>query len=70
MAPTDILARQHYKTFTELFKGTDIKTALLTGSMKESEKKAVRAELENGDISFVVGTHALITEKPIFTISE
>ena len=66
MAPTDILARQHYKTFTELFKGTDIKTALLTGSMKESEKKAVRAELENGDISFVVGTHALITEKTNF----
>lgn len=66
MAPTDILARQHYKTFTELFKGTDIKTALLTGSMKESEKKTVRAELENGDISFVVGTHALITEKTNF----
>ena len=66
MAPTDILARQHYKTFTELFKGTDIKTALLTGSMKESEKKAVRVELENGDISFVVGTHALITEKTNF----
>lgn len=66
MAPTDILARQHYKTFTELFKGTDIKTALLTGSMKESEKKAVRAELENGEISFVVGTHALITEKTNF----
>lgn len=66
MAPTDILARQHYKTFTKLFKGTDIKTALLTGSMKESEKKAVRAELENGDISFVVGTHALITEKTNF----
>lgn len=66
MAPTDILARQHYKTFSELFKDTDIKTALLTGSMKESEKKAVRAGLENGDIDFAVGTHALITEKTSF----
>lgn len=66
MAPTDILARQHYKTFSQLFKDTDIKTALLTGSMKESEKKAVRAGLESGEISFVVGTHALITEKTNF----
>lgn len=66
MAPTDILARQHYKTFSELFKGTDIKTALLTGSMKESEKRAVRAGLESGEISFAVGTHALITEKTRF----
>ena len=66
MAPTDILARQHYKTFSELFKGTDIKTALLTGSMKESEKRAVRAGFESGEISFAVGTHALITEKTSF----
>ena len=66
MAPTDILARQHYKTFSQLFKDTDIKTALLTGSMKESEKKAVREGLESGEISFVVGTHALITEKTNF----
>ena len=66
MAPTDILARQHYKTFSKLFENTDINVALLTGSLKESEKRNVREKLADGEISFVVGTHALITEKTEF----
>lgn len=66
MAPTEILARQHYKTFSELFENTDIKVGLLTGSLKESEKKQIRQELADGTISMVVGTHALITDKTEF----
>lgn len=67
MAPTDILARQHYKTFSSLFENSGIKTALLTGSMKESEKKSVREGLANGEIDLIVGTHALITDKTEFS---
>lgn len=66
MAPTEILARQHFATFSKLFENTPIKVGLLTGALKESEKKKVREELANGEISFVVGTHALITEKTEF----
>ena len=66
MAPTEILARQHFETFTKLFSGTDIRLALLTGSLKESEKKRIRAALSEGEIDFVIGTHALITDKTEF----
>lgn len=66
MAPTEILARQHFETFKKLFENTDIKVALLTGALKESEKKRVRAELESGEADLVIGTHALITDKTDF----
>ncbi len=66
MAPTEILARQHFETFSKLFAGTDLRLALLTGSLKESEKKRIRASLADGEIDFVVGTHALITDKTEF----
>lgn len=66
MAPTEILARQHYETFCKLLSDTDINIALLTGSMKESEKKSVRQELVEGKINLVIGTHALITDKTEF----
>ncbi len=66
MAPTEILARQHFDTFSKLFADTDIKVALLTGSLKESEKKRIRAELCEGKIDLVIGTHALITDKTEF----
>ena len=62
MAPTEILARQHYDNVTSLFKDTNIKVALLVGSMKVSEKKKVYKELENGEIDILIGTHALISE--------
>ena len=66
MAPTEILARQHYETFCRLFENTDVKLGLLTGSMKESEKKRIRQDLSNGKINLVIGTHALITDKTEF----
>lgn len=66
MAPTEILARQHFDTFSRLFENTDIKVALLTGALKESEKKKVRQDLANGEIDLIVGTHALITDKTEF----
>ena len=66
MAPTEILARQHYSTFSKLFENSDIKTALLTGSLKESEKKKIRQSLADGEIDLVIGTHALITDNTEF----
>jgi len=62
MAPTEILARQHYANVTSMFKDTEIKVALLVGSMKVSEKKRVYQQLESGDIDILIGTHALISE--------
>ncbi len=66
MAPTEILAEQHYNSFKEIFKNTNVKTALLTGSLKQSEKNRVREELKNGGIDLVIGTHALITDDTEF----
>jgi ATP-dependent DNA helicase RecG len=66
MAPTEILARQHYQTFCSLFSNTDINVGLLTGALKESEKKRVRQDLSEGKIDLIIGTHALITDKTEF----
>ncbi len=66
MAPTEVLAEQHYRTFLKLFKNTDIKVGLLTGSLKASEKRAVKAALESGEINLIIGTHALIQEDVAF----
>ena len=66
MAPTEILAEQHYATLSKLFEGTDVKVGLLTGSLTASKKKQVRDSLSTGEIDIVVGTHALITEKTVF----
>ncbi len=66
MAPTEILARQHFKIFSKLLENTDIKVGLLTGSLKESEKKKVRQQLSDGEIDLIIGTHALITDKTEF----
>lgn len=67
MAPTEILARQHYKTFSNLLENTGLKVALLTGALKESEKKKIRKQLADGEINLVIGTHALITDKTEFS---
>ena len=66
MAPTEILARQHYENLSKLLENTGLNVALLTGSLKESEKKRVRAALADGEIDLVIGTHALITDKTEF----
>ena len=66
MAPTEILARQHYDNMTKLFSKTDVKIGLLVGSMKASEKKKVCKQLEDGTIDMVVGTHALLSDNVAF----
>lgn len=66
MAPTEILATQHYENMLKLFKNTDIKIGLLVGSMKKSEKNKVCKELASGNIDFLVGTHALISDNVEF----
>ncbi|MBQ8572002.1 MAG: ATP-dependent DNA helicase RecG [Ruminococcus sp.] len=66
MAPTEILAEQHYNTLSKFFEGTDINIMLLTGSMKESQKKNARKYIEDGTAQIIIGTHALITDKTVF----
>jgi len=63
MAPTEILAEQHYHTLSDLLKGTTgANIRLLIGSMTKSEKEAIRAEIASGQTNVIVGTHALIQE--------
>ncbi len=61
MAPTEILAEQHYKNLCESLKNTDIKCVLLTGSLKKSEKQRAKEMLITGEAQIAVGTHALIS---------
>ena len=60
MAPTEILATQHFESFKKLFASTDVRVVLLTGSVKAGEKKEIKRALCNGEIDLIVGTHALI----------
>ena len=63
MAPTEILATQHYHNLETFLQKTDIKLALLTGSTSKKEKQKIYEDLKSGKISMVVGTHALIQEE-------
>lgn len=60
MAPTEILAQQHFKTIEELLSPLNIKVALLTGSTKKSERKVLFQALADGEINILIGTHALL----------
>lgn len=60
MVPTEVLASQHFKTFTEIFKNSDIKVALLTSSVSLKDKKDILEGLKEGSIDIVIGTHSLI----------
>ncbi len=62
MAPTEILAEQHFQTALKLFKNTNLRIGLLTGKMKVKEKREVYNSLKKGEIDFIIGTHALFTE--------
>ena len=66
MAPTEILARQHYENAKNLFSDYNIKVELLVGSLKESEKKAIREKIENGEVDIIIGTHAVFQEKVVY----
>lgn len=60
MAPTEILAHQHYESLSRLFSGMDVNISLLTGSTKAKEKREIKADLMDGRIDIIIGTHALI----------
>ena len=66
MAPTEILANQHYLNLCEFLKNTDIKVALLTGSTPKKDKTEIYKGLQEGSISMVVGTHALIQDEVVY----
>ena len=66
MAPTEILAEQHYQSLSRLLSPMGIQAGLLTGSMKEKDKKAVRTQLSDGSIQLAIGTHALLSDATTF----
>lgn len=66
MAPTEILANQHYKTFSQFLAPFGVTVGLLTSSMKAKEKREVLAGLADGTIQVAVGTHALLEDKVVF----
>lgn len=66
MAPTEILATQHYATVMAFLKDMDIRVALLTGSTKKKERQKILPAIASGEIQLVIGTHALIEETVVF----
>lgn len=62
MAPTEILAVQHYNTFTKALSRFGIRTVLLTGGLTPADKKKIKTEIANGTVDIVVGTHAVISK--------
>lgn len=66
MVPTEILADQHYKTFCEFFKNTDLNIRLICGSTRSKAKRTLWQEIECGIADIVIGTHALISENIVF----
>ena len=66
MAPTEILANQHFKGLTELAQDLDINIKILTGSTKTADRKIIHEELENGTLHILIGTHALLEDKVQF----
>jgi ATP-dependent DNA helicase RecG len=66
MAPTEILANQHFIGLTELAKDLNINIKILTGSSKTSERKIIHEQLENGTLDIIIGTHALLEDKVKF----
>lgn len=66
MAPTEILAKQHFESIVSLLKGRLVQVELLTGSTTQKQRKILYQRLENGEIDVLVGTHALIEDKVKF----
>ncbi len=62
MAPTEVLATQHYESFKKFFDNFGFEVCILKGSLKKSEKNAVKERILNGQSSMIIGTHALIQE--------
>ncbi len=66
MAPTEILAKQHFQTISQMLTGLDVQVKLLTGSTKSKERRTIQEGLLNGTIHLLIGTHALIEENVKF----
>ena len=66
MAPTEVLAYQHYDTIKRILESTNVRVDLLVGSMKKKEKDEVVEKLKSGKIDFIIGTHALLSENVVF----
>lgn len=67
MAPTEILAHQHYATIKEFLKDMPVNVALLTGSTKKRERDKILPAVANGEIQILIGTHALIEDSVVFS---
>ncbi len=67
MAPTEILANQHYSTIAKFLQGMDVKVDLLTGSTKKSRRKEIHPMLQSGELHIIIGTHALIEDAVQFS---
>jgi len=66
MAPTEILATQHFESITKLLKDMPVKVGFLTGSTKTAKRKVLFEELHNGEIDILIGTHALLENNVVF----
>lgn len=66
MAPTEILATQHYKTVQKFLKDMPVTVELLTGSTKKSDRVRIHETLKNGELNILIGTHALIEDPVVF----
>lgn len=66
MAPTEVLAYQHYESIKNILAGTNIRVDILSGSMKMKEKDEVVEKLKDGKIDFIIGTHALLSDNVVF----
>lgn len=67
MAPTEILAKQHFESSKKLFSKFGIRIKLLVGSLKAKEKLKINQEIENGEVDLIIGTHSLFQEKVIYS---
>jgi ATP-dependent DNA helicase RecG len=67
MAPTEILANQHFQTISKLLDGLDIKIRLLTGSSKKTSRKSIAESLQDSSLNILIGTHALLEENVQFS---
>lgn len=66
MAPTEVLAYQHYESIKNILSGTNIRVDILSGSMKKKEKDEVVEKLKDGKIDFIIGTNALLSDNVVF----
>ena len=66
MAPTEILAEQHYASLSKLLSPLGVRVCLLTGSMTVKQKRETREAIESGAVDFIIGTHALVSDATVF----